>query len=206
MSNSTAIPQAIRLSQVESVSLCWGQEAEQLTEVLRGADRSGVGATVSQVLIIGYGNVLREDDGAGYRAAEELQPYYRDDPGVTVIASHQLLPEMAPDIARSGLVVFLDASSAEEPGQISQSRIQPQSCGAAFTHQVTPAALLSLAERLYGYAPEAIAITLAGWSFQVRDKLSRRAQMLLPVLIAQARSVVESHRRQVVPAQSLVLL
>lgn len=177
-----------------------------LLEVVRCADRSGEAANVSQVLIIGYGNVLREDDGAGYRTAEELQQYYHDDPAVAVIASHQLLPEMAPDIARSGLVVFLDASSAEEPGRISQSRIQPQARGVGFTHQLTPAALLSLAATLYGHAPEAVGITLAGWSFKVRDRLSCGAEMLLPVLIAQARSAVESHRRQVVPCQNLVLL
>jgi hydrogenase maturation protease len=171
------------------------EQAAAGAEIRRRGNRIGETAGVPQILIIGYGNVLREDDGAGYRAAEELQQNYRNDPAVTVIASHQLLPEMAPDIARSGLVVFLDASSAEEPGKISQSRIQPQACGAGFTHQLTPAALLSLAERLYGHAPDAVGITLAGWSFNVRDKLSRRAEMLLPVLIAQARSVVESHRQ-----------
>lgn len=161
---------------------------------------------MSQILIIGYGNVLREDDAAGYRAAEQLQQYYRDDPEVEVIASHQLTPEMALDISHSELVVFLDASSAEEPGTVSQSRVQPQACEVGFTHQLTPAALLSLAQQLYGHSPEAISITLAGWSFQLRNKLSRRAGMLLPVLVAQAKDAVERHRRHVFPESRLVLL
>ncbi len=152
---------------------------------------------MSHTLIIGYGNVLREDDAAGYRAAEELQQHYRDDPGVVAIACHQLTPEMALDIAQSEFVVFLDASSADEPGRISQTSIQPQACEVRFTHQLTPAELLSLAEKLYGHAPEAVGLTLAGWSFKLRNKLSRRAEVLLPVLVGQAKDAVENHRRPV---------
>ena len=110
---------------------------------------------MSQILIIGYGNVLRADDAVGCCAAEQLQQHYRDDPDVEVIASHQLTPEMALDISRSEFVVFLDASSAEEPGKISQTRILPDTAHVGFTHQLTPATLLSLAEQLYGHAPEA---------------------------------------------------
>lgn len=152
-----------------------------------------------QILIIGYGNVLRADDGVGFRAAEELQQHYRDDPDVEVVASHQLTPEMALDISRSEFVIFLDASSTEEPGKISQTRIQPETAHVGFTHQLTPATLLSLAEQLYGHAPKAISLTLAGWSFKLRNKLSRRAGILLPVLVAQARDAVEAKRRKVLP-------
>lgn len=158
---------------------------------------------MSQILIIGWGNVLRADDAVGFLAAEQLQQLYRDDPGVQVIASHQLMPEMALDIAGSGSVVFLDASSAEEPGTISQTRILPETVKGGFTHQLTPAALMSLAGQLYGHVPEAIGITLAGWSFKLSNKLSRRAGILLPVLVAQARNAVET-RRQISGVPALV--
>jgi hydrogenase maturation protease len=150
---------------------------------------------LSHILVIGYGNTLRQDDGVGYRAAELLQQHYHDDPDVEVIASHQLTPEMAQDIAQNDFVLFLDASSVEEPGKISQTHILPELCEVGFTHQLIPAALLSLAKQLYGKAPEAISITLAGWSFKLRDKLSRRAEMLLPVLVHQAKELVERHRQ-----------
>lgn len=150
---------------------------------------------MARILIIGYGNVLRADDAVGYCAAEQLQQFYHDDPDVEVVASHQLTPEMALDISDCEFVVFLDASSAEEPGKISQTPIRPETAHVGFTHQLTPATLLSLAEQLYGHAPEAISITLAGWSFKLKNKLSRRAGMLLPVLIGQAKDAVERHRR-----------
>lgn len=152
---------------------------------------------MARILIVGYGNALRGDDAVGYRAAEELQQHYRDDPEVEIIACHQLTPEMAEEISRSEFALFLDASSSDEPGKIWQTRVLPASEAAGFTHHVTPASLLSAAEKLYGHVPEAVCITLAGWSFQLDDKLSRRAEMLLPVLVGRARDAVELHRQQV---------
>ena len=76
-------------------------------------------------LIIGYGNLLRGDDAVGCHAAHELEQHYRDDPEVEVIATQQLTPEMAEDVSRCGFVLFLDASSAEKPGTIRQSRVLP---------------------------------------------------------------------------------
>ncbi len=67
---------------------------------------------MTETLIIGYGNLLRGDDAVGCHAAHELEQHYRDDPEVEVIATQQLTPEMAEDVSRCGLVLFLDASSA----------------------------------------------------------------------------------------------
>ena len=67
-------------------------------------------------LIIGYGNLLRGDDAVGCRAAYELEQLFRDDPDVEVIASQQLTPEMADDVAGSDFVLFLDAATGEDAG------------------------------------------------------------------------------------------
>jgi hydrogenase maturation protease len=151
---------------------------------------------VAQILIIGYGNSLRGDDAVGCLAAEELRQHYHDNPNVQVIASHQLTPEMAEDISRCDFVIFLDASSSAEPGKIWQAPVLPKAEPAGFTHQLTPASLLSAAEKLYGRVPEAACITLAGWSFKLDNKLSRRAKMLLPVLVGQAKDTVDAHQRR----------
>ncbi len=147
-------------------------------------------------LIIGYGNLLRGDDAVGCHAAHELEQHYRDDPEVEVIATQQLTPEMAEDISRCGFVLFLDASSAEGPGTIRQTRIWPGNAPDGFTHQLTPSSLLSAAQQLYGDAPEAVCITLEGWSFEVGNKLSDGARLRLPELIRRAQEVVESYRPQ----------
>ena len=76
------------------------------------------------VLVIGYGNPLRGDDGIGRHAAELLAG---DPPldGAEVLTSHQLVPELAEDISRASLVVLIDASLQGEPGSLSVRRIEP---------------------------------------------------------------------------------
>lgn len=147
-------------------------------------------------LIIGYGNLLRGDDAVGCRAAYELEQLFRDDPDVEVIASQQLTPEMADDIARSNFVLFLDAATGEKPGTLRRARVAPQPGPSGFTHQLTPSSLLSAAEQLYGDVPEAMSITLAGWSFDLSNRLSTGAAHRFPEMIRLARDVVESHRQR----------
>jgi len=151
---------------------------------------------VTGTLIIGYGNLLRGDDAVGCHAAHELEQHYRDDPSVEVIATQLLTPEMAEDVSRCALVLFLDASSADEPGTIRQTPVWPGNGPGGFTHQMTPSSLLSAAQQLYGDAPEAICITLEGWSFEVGNRLSSGAILRLPDFVRQAQEVVESYRQQ----------
>ena len=72
----------------------------------------------ARVLVIGYGNALRADDGVGWHAAGLLA----DDPrlvGATVMALHQLAPELALDLSAATLAVLVDASTATLPGTTS---------------------------------------------------------------------------------------
>jgi hydrogenase maturation protease len=153
-------------------------------------------------LIVGYGNLWRSDDGVGCRAAYELEQIYRDDPEVEVIASQQLTPEMADDVARSKFVLFLDAATGEKPGTLRQTTLSPCRGPSGFTHQLTASSLLAAAEQLYGDAPEAMCITLVGWSLELGSQLSAEAAHSFPEMIRLAQNAVESHRRMA--AESLV--
>jgi hydrogenase maturation protease len=82
------------------------------------------------VLIIGYGNPLRSDDGVGWQAAELLT----DDPRLAdaqILACHQLTPELAEDVSRAGFVVLIDAST--EPGVPGSVETRTTSTRAAFS-------------------------------------------------------------------------
>ncbi len=149
-----------------------------------------------RTLIIGYGNMLRGDDAVGYRAAYQLEQLFGDDPDVKVIATQQLTPEMADDVAGSNFVLFLDAATGEEPGTLRCTRVAPQPGPGGFTHQLTPSSLLSAAEQLYGDVPEAVAITLAGWCFDLSNRLSPGAAGRFPEMIRLAQDAVENHRCQ----------
>jgi len=146
------------------------------------------------VLIIGYGNLLRGDDAAGVLAARELERYFRDHDEVETIAAQQLTPEMAEIVSTSDFVLFLDASGEDEPGSIAGTPIELEGDARQFTHHLTPATLLKLAQQIYEQAPPAMTLTLAGWSFELNNELSSGACERLPEFIRQAKEAVASHR------------
>ena len=62
----------------------------------------------SRLLVIGYGNELRGDDGVGPRVARAVSDWRL--PGVTALAVHQLAPELAEPLSLSDAAVFVDAA------------------------------------------------------------------------------------------------
>ena len=64
---------------------------------------------MARVLILGYGNPLRTDDGLGWRAAEELALRFSSDE-VEIRTCHQLLPEMVDLISQTDTIFFVDAA------------------------------------------------------------------------------------------------
>lgn len=140
---------------------------------------------MSQVLIIGYGNPLRGDDGVGWHAAERLARTLpnRD---VLIQTSHQLTPEMADLISQASLVIFLDAACDQGPGEVALRRVQPDpSPSELFSHQLTPEALLALANKLYGNCPEAVLLTVGAASLECGETLSPAVESALPALLEQ---------------------
>lgn len=148
------------------------------------------GAPAPDLLVIGYGNPLREDDGVGWAAAELLRaelPAGR----ARCIACHQLLPELAEPVSQAGLVLFVDARAAGAPGALELRPVAPDAeLPAGMTHTFGPGALLALAERLYGRCPPAQLATVAGASFGYGETLSPAVRAALPELAARARALL----------------
>lgn len=137
------------------------------------------------VLVIGYGNTLRTDDGLGWYAAERLA----DDPrldGATVIGRHQLTPELALDVSRAALVVFVDASHGPPAGAVTIEAVpRTGSSAAPSSHRLTPASLVALAGELYGRTPDVILVGVGVASLDHGDRLS-------PVVEASLARVVDA--------------
>jgi hydrogenase maturation protease len=149
--------------------------------------------TDAGVLIVGYGNPLRSDDGIGWHAARLLA----DDPrlaGARVLAHHQLTPELATDIASASLVVLVDASVDGAPGSVAVRSIQPrQDSPLSWSHHLDPAALAGLAHALYDHVPPIVLISVAGAAFTDGDRLSPALQRVLPEVVDRVARVVEEH-------------
>lgn len=126
------------------------------------------------ILLIGYGNTLRRDDGIGIQVAESLAA--TDLPGVRVQTVHQLVPELAAELAEARAVLFVDATL--DPGRIAVelTPVAAQEITDGSTHHVDPRTLLALTRAVYGRAPEAWWLTVPGQDFGFGEGLSATAR------------------------------
>jgi hydrogenase maturation protease len=137
----------------------------------------------TNLLIIGYGNPLRGDDGIGWRVADQLAALTGD--AATVLTVHQLTPELAEPISKADLVIFVDACYAGQPGSWTCETIRPdQESPAAFTHYFGPANLLGYAKAIFDAKPSALLISVAGASFDCGDQLSPAVAGIIPEIVA----------------------
>jgi len=140
--------------------------------------------TERSILVIGYGNSLRRDDGAGLFLAEKVAAYWKEQGRpVELITAHQLDPELAEDIADAGAaaVVFVDAEVATEEGP-HEIRFSPLPAGAnspSLGHHFSPALLMVYAEQLYGCKSLAWLLTAPGYDFGHGEGLSEETQALI---------------------------
>lgn len=121
-------------------------------------------------LVIGYGNTLRSDDGAGVRVAEEVAA--RKIGGVTSLAVHQLTPELAEPVAAAELAIFVDARLSEDGREIAVSPLQPSSKALPAGHTTDPPSLLTLAQSLYGHRPRAWLVTVPAVDLSIGEGIS----------------------------------
>jgi hydrogenase maturation protease len=128
------------------------------------------GTSAEAVLVIGYGNEGRGDDGIGPRVAEAIAS--ANYPGVRVVTVAQLLPELAAELAAARLAVFVDARADSAPAGVAATRITAHETTDWSTHTADPRALLALSGAVYGCHPEAWWVTVPGQYFGFGEVLS----------------------------------
>lgn len=132
------------------------------------------------LLIIGYGNPLRGDDGIGWHAARVLETRF---PTAQVVLCHQLTPELAVQMSDAERVIFIDASAVGDVGTYEVQPILPIAEGTTLSHIVSPSTLLTLTQGLYGTLPETLLVSVPGASFDYSETLSPLVHHLLPLVV-----------------------
>lgn len=122
------------------------------------------------MLVIGYGNELRRDDGVGPLVARTVASWGL--PGVVAIDSQGLLPEMAEDLSRADRALFVDAGPGERVEVMEIAPRERETIG----HTGDPAWLLALAESLFGRAPQAWLLTVPSPDLGIGEGLSPLAR------------------------------
>jgi hydrogenase maturation protease len=151
----------------------------------------------ARLLVLGYGNPGRQDDGLGPAAAERVEVLAM--PGVTVDADYQLNIEDAAAMAEHDVVVFIDAS-VNGPEPYAWTRIEAAAEISFSSHSVSPESLLTATQRHFGATPEAWVLGIRGYAFEFAEGLTSQAQ----VNLEQAVAFVESWIRRTSVQEPLV--
>ncbi|QDG75904.1 hydrogenase maturation protease [Labrenzia sp. PHM005] len=126
------------------------------------------------MLLIGYGNPGRGDDGLGPAFSETMAA--KGLPSWEIDTDYQLVAEHAFDVSQHDLVVFADAEiGASVP--YSFREIKPGAQEVLGSHSLVPETVLALCQTLYGAEPRAYVLGISGKDFgEVKEGLSAEAQ------------------------------
>lgn len=126
------------------------------------------------LLVIGYGNSLRRDDGAGLILAQTLADrWVAQGLPVRLLLAHQLGPDMALDIAAPDVAVVLFVDTAVDgPPQAELTALDAEAGVQSLTHNLAPATLLLYAARLFDHHPRAWMMRVTGEDFDHGDTIS----------------------------------
>jgi len=129
--------------------------------------------SASPDLIFTWGNPSRGDDALGPALYELLQNESLN--GVDLLTDFQLQIEHAVDLVNRRRVLFVDAStSASSPFEL--LRLQPEQDASYTTHAMSPQALLSVYQQVYGCPPPpALLLSIRGYEFDLGLPLSAAA-------------------------------
>jgi hydrogenase maturation protease len=163
------------------------------------------------MLVLGFGNVDRMDDGVAWHvllalaAAQGVQGPVEPDAGFALPDGQtqcqfvlQLTPELAERLAEFRRVCFVDAHTGDLPSPTRLEALAPAFTSSPFTHHLTPATCLALAQALFGRSPEAVVASVRGEAFGFARELSPAVAARVPMLVTQ----IESWLAVVVPSAS----
>mgnify|MGYP002761140038 FL=1 len=136
-------------------------------------------AQPGKILVVGYGNSLRSDDGAAHVVVSRLQQ--QEIPQVQFLSVHQLTPELAETLSQVQLAIFVDVYIANGDTQVrveSLPREEQLESEARWKwiHQATPLALLALTKFAYGTSPEAWWVLIPAVNLELGETPSAIAQ------------------------------
>lgn len=136
---------------------------------------------MKRFLVVGFGNMLRGDDGLGPLVAAELaEARYPAGIDVQIMRLPQLDISLIPLIQHADAVIFVDARQDYDDALVAVTRVEP--CPAPplaghTTHSMGIDTLLQLVFNWYGKRPDCYLVTPKGVSFAISDRISATGRL-----------------------------
>jgi hydrogenase maturation protease len=147
---------------------------------------------LKKLLLIGYGNPDREDDGVAWHVLralarklgllppESYEDEFPESAQIDFAFYLQLTPEMAEDVSAYQYVCFIDAHTGNIPEPVRLIDVESAFQNSPFTHHLTPQSLISMCETIYGKKPDAALLSVLGHRFLFTRELSQQTAELVP--------------------------
>jgi len=135
---------------------------------------------LKNILIYGYGNPGRQDDGLGILLAGQMEEWAQknDLNFISFDSNYQLNIEDALTISAYDMVIFADAS-VEEISDFMIDKVEPQQKTEFTMHAMSPDFVLHLCQSLYNKYPQVYLLHIKGYEFEFMEPLTEKARQNL---------------------------
>lgn len=154
----------------------------------------GMNGQANSILLYGYGNPGRGDDGLGPALAAAVEEMGL--PDIEVDANYQLTVEDAAILGDHDAVIFADAA-VEGPEPFCFARVDATGAGELgwTSHSVSPVQVVALARDMFGSRVPVYTLGIRGYVFgELDDSLSTQAKENLGKAIAFVRTALHERR------------
>jgi hydrogenase maturation protease len=129
-----------------------------------------------KILIYGYGNPGRQDDGLGILFSEAIEKWAKKDgiKGVTCDSNYQLNAEDALAMSKNDIVIFADAAK-NKIKDIEFKKVKSGETISFSTHSMPPESVLALCIELYKKQPETYIMQIKGYEWGINGTVTKKA-------------------------------
>ena len=151
-----------------------------------------------KILIYGYGNPGRQDDGLGPVFVGKMQEWVAEN-GVANIfleSNYQLNIEDSLQLSEMDCAIFVDASKfgpAFSLKKLNAKKYYPIS-----THSISPEVLIYLCKELYNKKPRASILTIKGHKWDIGEGISSQAEANLKKALSQIKALLHNQEKNTV--------
>jgi hydrogenase maturation protease len=146
-----------------------------------------------RILVYGYGNPGRQDDGLAAALVEDLETWAAEQglTGITFESNYQLNVEDAETISHQDLVIFADASK-EDIEDFCLTRVEGEGELSFTTHAASPDYVFKLCQDLFDRHPTVLLLHIKGYAWDFREGLSDRALENLQRAVTFMKSILKN--------------
>lgn len=127
-----------------------------------------------KTLIIGIGNIARQDDGLGWVFLDSIKDFVNEE--AELLYRYQLNIEEAELISSYPKIIFVDAEKGNKEKAFDFRVCIPKESYNFSTHFLEPEVILALCKKLYNSNPETYILSISGEKWELEEGLSEFAK------------------------------